>query len=106
MRLDRNDNPSGVGKYALINMRRCRALQHDKAAEAYDLLGKLDALGVIDAGARGEDDEFFVIKLKDKYAGPALHAYANAVNGDDEWAIQVLALATKADHHPSKKTPD
>ena len=65
MKLDRNDNPNGVGKYALINMRRYRDLPPDKAQEAHDLLGKLDALGIIDTGARGASDEFFVSKLND-----------------------------------------
>ncbi|MEQ1698123.1 MAG: hypothetical protein ABL901_20010 [Hyphomicrobiaceae bacterium] len=107
MKLDRNDDPSGVGKYALVNMRRYRALDGAKSVEAYELLGKLDALGIIDKGARGESDEFFVIKLKDKYAGPALVAYANAaVDDDKEWAMQVLALASRAEHHPDKKQPD
>lgn len=107
MKLDRNDNADGVGKYALINLRRYRDLPADKAQEAFDLLGKLDALGVIDKGARGASDEFFVIKLKDKYAAPALTAYANAaVEDDQEWAEQVLALASRAEHHPDRKQPD
>ena len=66
MKLDRNENPDGVGKYALINMRRVRSLTGIQAAMASDLLTKLDVLGVIDKGVRGADDEFFVIKLKDK----------------------------------------
>jgi hypothetical protein len=107
MKLDRNQVRSGVGKYALINMRRYRALPPDKAAEAHDLLGKLEALGIIDTGARGADDEFFVIKLRDRSAGAALTAYANDADSyDHEWAVEVLALASRADHHPNKKTPD
>lgn len=107
MKLDRNQEPNGVGKYALINMRRYRALPDDKAAEAHDLLGKLEALGIIDTGARGSDDEFFVIKLRDRSAGAALMAYADdAADYDTEWATEVSALAARADHHPSKKTPD
>lgn len=108
MKLDRNDPANmGAGKYALINMRRYRALDPAKAQEAHDILGKLDALGIIDKGARGESDEFFVIKLKDRFAPAALTAYANAAADDDiEWAKQVLALAARAEHHPDKKTPD
>lgn len=107
MKLDRNTEPGGVGKYALINMRRYRALEPAAAAEAHDLLGRLDAMGIIDKGARGADDEFFVIKLKDKYAAPALTAYANAaVDDDKEWATQVLALAARAEHHPAQQKPD
>lgn len=107
MKLDRNENAEGVGKYALINMRRYRALPADKAAEAFDLLGRLDAMGIIDKGAKGAEDEFFVIKLRDRYAAPALTAYANAaVDDDKEWATQVLALAARAERHPAQKKPD
>jgi uncharacterized membrane-anchored protein len=108
MKLDRNDPANmGAGKYALINMRRYRALDAEAAREARDMLGRLDALGIIDKGAKGDTDEFFVIKLKDKYAPAALTAYANAaVDDDKEWATQVLALASRAEHHPDKKTPD
>lgn len=107
MKLDRNAEPTGVGKYALVNMRRYRALPPDKAQEAHDLLGRLDALGIIDTGARGATDEFFVVKLKDRYAEPALTAYANAAAADDaEWATEVSALAARAANHPDKKYPD
>jgi hypothetical protein len=108
MKLDRNDpNNVGAGKYALVNLRRFRDLDAATRSEARDLLERLDALGVIDKGAKGESDEFFVIKLKDKYAEPALMAYANAaVDEDKEWAVQVLALADRAGRHPDKKTPD
>lgn len=107
MKLDRNEHAAGAGKYALINMRRYRDLSPAEAQEAYEALGKLDALGIIDKGARGASDEFFVIKLKDRFAAPALTAYANAAaDVDTEWARQVLALAARAEHHPDKKTPD
>lgn len=107
MKLDRNQGNEGVGKYALINMRRYRKLDYVDAREASDMLARLDALGVIDKGARGDSDEFFVIKLKDKYAPAALHAYANAAADDDpEFSTEVTALAVRAEHHPDKKQPD
>lgn len=99
--------PNGIGKYALINMRRVRALSEEANIKAAHLIADLEALGVIDAGVKGADDEFFVIKLKDKNAEPALMAYANAADDDDkEWALQVLAMAARAKFHPGKKQPD
>ena len=108
MKLDRNDpDRAGLGKYALINMRRYRALPGDQLAEAHALLDRLQDLGIIDKGVRGASDEFFVLKLKDKYAPAALTAYANAaVDDDKELATQVLELASRAEHHPDKKRPD
>jgi len=55
MKLDRNINPDGKGKYALINLRK----------------------NIVEWG--GGDGQFFVIKYKDIFAAPALKAYANAV---------------------------
>lgn len=107
MRLDRNVNVGRMGKYALVNLRRYNELPPDKASEALDLLSRLDSLGIIDKGVKGESDEFFVLKLKDKYAADALHAYANAaVDDDQEYAAEVAALATRSEHHPDKKQPD
>ena len=107
MKLDRNESATGVGKYALVNMRRLLTLGHDRQNEAHQLLAQLSELGVIDWGAKSADDEFFVIKLKDRNAEPALVAYANAAEEHDkEWALQVLAMSTRARHHPNKKTPD
>ena len=54
MKLDRNVNPDGKGKYALINLRTNQVQW-------------------------GDGDQFFVIKYKDEFAAPALRAYADAV---------------------------
>ncbi len=85
MKLDRNINPDGRGKYALIKLR-----------ELY-----------IDHGDT-PDTEFFVIRLKDKYAEAALRAYADAaiIDGESEWGLEVGALAAKAAAHPNKRKPD
>ncbi len=107
MKLDRNENDGGMGKYALINLRRLRALGQVHRQPAIEALEVLEQLGIIDRGARGATDEFFVVKLKDKYAPAALHAYANAAwDEDHEFATEVTALAVRAEHHPDKKTPD
>lgn len=107
MKLDRNDNPSGIGKYAVVNMRRLRALGDDLEALALKRLGELETLGVIDRGAKGDEDEFFVIKLKDRNAAAALYAYAaSAALTDAEYAREIGDLADRAKNHPSLKTPD
>ncbi len=86
MKLDRNENPNGKGKYALLNLRT------DK----------------IEWGYVGEPDEFFVIKLKDKHAKDALEAYADSIVHDDpEFAEQVMELAMRAGaDSPYCKAPD
>jgi hypothetical protein len=61
MRLDRNTNPDGKGKYALINLRTNQ----------------------IQWGGEG-GEQFFVMKYKDKFAAPALRAYAKAVRDESE----------------------
>lgn len=66
MRLDRNVNPDGRGKYAIINLRTSR----------------------VEWG--GPDAQFFVIKYKDKFAAAALKAYAEAV------LKEAMELGTKA----------
>jgi hypothetical protein len=87
MKLDRNINPDGKGKYALIKLR--------------------EKPFVVDFGDT-PDSDFFVIRLKDKYAAPALLAYSLAAreDGDIEWADEVFRLAEKAANHPGKRKPD
>lgn len=84
MKLDRNINPDGKGKYALLNLRTNK----------------------IEWGVT-PDEEFFVIKLKDKYAAPALDAYAKAcVKDDAEYAYEINQLASRAATHPLSRRPD
>ncbi len=102
MKLDRNMNSEGKGKYALVLLRNVTT-----DSEEHGMVEDLAERGVVDWGNKGDDGEFFVIRLKDKYAEAALMAYANAaVDDDKEWATQVLAMATRAAHHPAKKQPD
>ena len=86
MQLDRNINANGYGKYALLNLRRNK----------------------IEWGEVFGPDEFFVVKLKDKYAQAALNAYADAAQSDDpEWAAEIRALADRSGpNHPLCKQPD
>ena len=49
---------------------------------------------MLEWGEVGGPNEFFLIKLKDKYASQALFAYAAAARDDDaEWAGEVDELA-------------
>lgn len=61
MKLDRNINPDGKGKYALLNLRK----------------------NTVEWGTEPEG-QFFVIKYKDFFAVPALKAYAKAVLAEAE----------------------
>src|SRR5690554_2280461 len=81
----------GEGKYALVNMRRVRALEEHHQESIRSLLRTLDRYGVLDK------DAFFPIKMKDKYAAPALMAYAERARLDDpEWANEIMRLVYEA----------
>lgn len=112
MKLDRNVNKDGTGKYALIKLREIEGAQlvADVRHARANPLGSRTTLpipaSVIDLGD-DRDTEFFVIRLKDKFAGPALHAYAQAARADDEeYAAEIDALAQSADRRLPKRMPD
>lgn len=100
MKLDRNITNPRRGKYALIKLRT--AVIHTPDA----LRGTTEVTtAAIDYG--NYDDDFFVIRLKDKYAAPALRAYAEAARVDDaEYAEEIIQLAVNAETHPIKRKPD
>ena len=98
MQLDRDINKDGKGKYALVRLRNIQP-----GDEAFDCLKKLEKLGYLDWGVVGQPDEFFVIKLRDKFSDAALCAYAEAVHRDygkareaqdEEKAASLLQYAT------------
>lgn len=104
MKLDRNSNPDGRGKYALIKLRDTDApLEMVKRAVTPDRLAPLP----VDLGDTPET-EFFVIRLKDKYAAPALHAYADAVlkDNDIDYAFDIRCLANRSSRCTNKRNPD
>ena len=115
MKLDRNINEGGKGKYAVV---RLRGIEMD--SEAMDLLRRLDDLGHLDWGCVGHHDEFFVVKLRDKFAPGAIKGYADAVMDASrkevdpvkaielaQWAIQVIDMDGRAgDLSPYCKEPD
>ena len=103
MKLDRNINPDGTGKYAL---RELLKLEAQKDFSATTSVSALAMQGIVDHGGTPETD-FFVIRLKDKYAAAALTAYANAANKDDpEYAAEIHHLAQIAANYPNKRKPD
>lgn len=105
MRLDR---VNGKQKYGLIKVRDLSKFAPGVAADRlYDALKLLESAGIVDWGATPET-EFFVIRLKDKYAARALDEYAFAARRDDpEYSEDILALARRSGpNHPNCRKPD
>jgi hypothetical protein len=98
MRLDRNT--VGRNKYALIK-RRVADPQRVEGTQISDI--RNDAIDFGDT----PDTEFFVIRLKDKYAATALAAYAlaAAADGETEYSNDVLNLARRSQNHPHQQKP-
>lgn len=111
MKLDRNVNSDGRGKYALLKLRALKnATGSDlkAAGEAFDTLARL---GVLDWGNEGTESEFMVMRLKDKYAYRGLMGYFKAVTLEDdcdfEYAQEILDMAKRAGpFSPWCKKPD
>lgn len=105
MKLDKNTNYAQQGKYALVKLRELA--DADKwTKEIFEAVELLSENGIIDYGDN-PFTEFFVIRLKDKFAGPALTAYGlSAINDDPEWSLEILRLAEKAANHAQKRMPD
>lgn len=110
MKLERNtDNELGAGKYALV---LTNELLNDPEKLANPqirgALMTLEQAGLIEYGPRGSREEFFVLKLKDYFAGNVLLAYAAAVEDHDrEYAQEIRILAGRAGPgHPNCKIPD
>jgi hypothetical protein len=111
MKLDRNiPSNEGRGKYALLLLRKLPAsgARTSWAAPIWDAIRLLEREGVIDWGNHGSESEFFVMRLKDRYAGAGLDGYANAASLDDlEYAEEVREMANRAGpYHPACKNPD
>lgn len=87
MKLDRNRNPDGVGKYALLRLRELDAIreqgQSQSGIDYAEVLGAIDTLkraGMIHWGDEdGGGEQFFVVKYKDKFAWQALLGYERAI---------------------------
>lgn len=104
MKLDRNITNPRRGKYALIKLREVGTLIHKFIVHGSGYHFSVPEQAV-DFGDT-EDSDFFVMRLKDKYAGAALMAYAReAAKDDKEYAEEVRELALKAMNHKNKKRP-
>lgn len=124
MKLDRNINGTGRGKYGLVNHRRlfevispvrefadgneASMIKLRLAMKVRSAIKLLEDAGIIDWGDEGTASEFFVIKLRDENASHALEAYANMARIDDEeLGADVQELAMRAgSHSPFCKKPD
>lgn len=105
MQLDRNRNSNGMGKYALVLLRRTGPLEKTKLQGHHDLYYVLNDR-CVDLGDKPET-EFFVLRLKDKHAAAALYAYAESIEAEDpEFSLQVRDLAVKSEEHPNRQAPD
>jgi hypothetical protein len=107
MKLDRDiPENKGRGKYALLLLRTLE--EKRKQPEIRAALETLEKAGVIDFSPAGSPGEFFVIRLKDRYAWHALEAYANEAGKDDvEYADAIRDLADRAGEHSAFcKRPD
>lgn len=113
MKMYRNLNEDGCGKYAVINLRKlnelCPGGTFDRWTPGVEAAIKtLEDVGALEWGAVGSPDEFFLIKLKDAHAQAALLGYADSINYvDKEFAAEVYELASRSGHaHPLCKQPD
>lgn len=113
MKLDRNITGTGRGKYALLKLRNLEHFKErddggDLAKPISDALETLERAGILDWGDTPAT-EFFVMRLKDKYASQALHEYALEAmdDGEDDYGQEVRELARRAGpNHPNCKVPD
>jgi hypothetical protein len=115
MKLDRNINGDGRGKYGLIKARRLAEVLSDqdpnqpiyRKERVEGAIQLLENLGIIDWGTTAKT-EFFVVRLKDQFAGAALTGYALAARKvDSEYAREVANLAQRAgSRNPHCKIPD
>ena len=121
MKLDRNITTPRRGKYALIKMRvpNAAVLVFERDVRPPKAIGYFVKEEAMDFGDT-EDSDFFVIRLKDKFAAPALLAYAQAITEhlatlphDDptrkeltEYHHDIIDLAQQAVKRENRRIPD
>jgi enamine deaminase RidA (YjgF/YER057c/UK114 family) len=111
MKLDRNLNQNGRGKYGLILNRELVTLSQDAsapvAAAIRNAIAILETHGILDWGDT-VDTEFFVVRLRDYYAPGALHGYAARAWADNrEYAEEIAEMGARSGaNHPNCKKPD
>lgn len=94
MKLDRHINKNRKGKYALVKLREIPGRPKSRPALARAIMKNPK---VLDWGFNDTAAEFFLIRLRDKYAHVALLAYAAAAEKDDpQYAEAIRKLAQKS----------
>jgi hypothetical protein len=122
VKLTRNLTDDGTCKYALVRLDKLRKLPPEQAHIASDALKILAEAGVLEYGAKGDREEFFVLKLKDAFAPSALRALkqeaalfasGESIMGREkdarrwlEYAWEINQLVLRAMNHPERKLPD
>lgn len=83
MQLDRNKNPDGKGKYALVHLRRLTDPSQEKPGDAaFECAKAIRVLrdhGVLTLGSESPEDQFFVMKYGDRFTTSGLMGYASGV---------------------------
>lgn len=111
MKLDRNTDPEGRGKYAVVMLRAVDAMPDTDRAPIAEAIETLWQAGVLTYGIAGSPDEFFVLMLKDVHSRPALLSYADSVGRirpiDHSYSADVGLLAERSGYRsPFCKIPD
>jgi hypothetical protein len=83
MKLDRNTNPDGQGKYALVHLRRLKDLPEGKPGDAgLECAAAIKLLkdnGILTLGNEAPHEQFFVMKYGDAFTAGGLLGYASGV---------------------------
>jgi hypothetical protein len=116
MKLDRNVNGTGRGKYGLVNNRKLLEVLADMSPDqsiyrkerVEDAIAILQNLGILDWGTKGTESEFFVINLRERFAHVALDSYAHVARMSDlEYATDIQDLVNRSGpYSPFCKIPD
>lgn len=115
MKMDRDVNTDGTGKYALIKLRNMPTgddvLARQANAEVHAALEVLNGHGMLDWGNVHSESEFFVMRLKDKFSYRGLLGYMKAIElesePDFEYAKAILEMVGRAGpYSPFCKLPD
>lgn len=97
MRLIRNTTRNGDGKYAIINLQRLGGFNQEDRDACNKAIAFLATTGALEYGIKGSPQEFFVLRLKDRFAQAALFAYVAAAHlFDREYADDVRELAYRS----------
>lgn len=111
MKMDRDLNADGKGKYALVKLRDMPPKGSERYYIAMSAMGALSDLGMLDYGQVGTESEFFVMRLKDKFSYRGLLGYMKAIElepePDYEYAKAILNMVGRAGlYSPFCKLPD